>query len=443
MNRLRDLVRRQKRGFEIPDWLDRLVSVGIVTDDPQIKRRQRFTNVAAFATAANAAQHLIVNLVHAPRELIALHVYNIVVIAVALTVHKLHRFGANTVAGTLLSFIIAGHMFVVWMFGRDSGLHIYFMLAGAILFMFGVQQWRTFLAWFIVAFAAFVIVLQFAPEKGLVLIDDIEFRRSLSAQAMINMILINAIIVFYALAALQQAEDELQDQHLRSEALLEIVMPLPIAARLKSGEERIADRIASLSVLFADIVGFTGAARDLPPAEVVEYLDSLFRVFDALCERHGVEKIKTIGDSYMAVSGLRDEGIDGAVTIADLALAMLDIMEDHPPLGTCKLALRIGLHCGTAVAGVIGDMRIAYDVWGQTVNIASRMESHGVAGRIQVSEAFYSLTSAYFRFHERGSIDVKGIGAAKTFFLSAPCEERIRQRSEFRTSAPCEKRKRW
>ena len=421
MNRLSDLVRSQpKHGFEIPAWIDRLVSVGIVSSDPQVIRRQRFTNVVAYAIAANAVQHLVTNIVYAFQALAVVHIYNAIIIATALMIPRLHRFGDNTAAMTLLPLMMLGHLFIVWMLGQDSGLQIYFTLAAVILFMFGIEQWRLFLVWFGLACAELIVVLQFAPKQGLVLITDASFHRAISGQAMINAIALNAVMIFYALAALRRAESEREQEHMRSEALIEAIMPPSIAARLKSGEEKIADGIENLSILFADLCGFTSAAHDLSPGEVVDYLDSLFRGFDALCETHGAEKIKTIGDSYMAVAGLHGEDVSGAIRIARLALAMLETIDEHPPLGDRRLKLRIGLHCGAAVAGVIGETRIAYDVWGEAVNMASRMESHGVPGRIQVSEAFHSLTGQIFVFEERGPINVKGLSQSRTFFLAAP-----------------------
>ncbi len=421
MNRLSDLVRSQpKHGFEFPAWLDRLVSVGIISSDPHVVRRQRFTNVVAYAIAINATQHLVTNIVYAFQALAIVHVYNVIVIVTALMVPRLHRFGDNTAAIILLSLMLLGHLFIVWILGLDSGLQIYFTLAAVILFMFGIEQWRLFLVWFSLACVELIIVLQFAPKQGLVLITDTSFHRALSGQAMINAIALNAIIIFYALAALRRAESEREQEHMRSEALIEAIMPPSIAARLKSGEVKIADGIENLSILFADLVDFTSAAKDLSPGEVVDYLDSLVCAFDALCETHGAEKIKTIGDSYMAVTGLYGEDVSGAIGIARLALAMLDIIDERPPLGSRRLKLRIGIHCGAVVAGVIGETRIAYDVWGEAVNMASRMESHGVPGRIQVSEAFYSLTGPSFIFEERGPINVKGLSASRTFFLVAP-----------------------
>jgi class 3 adenylate cyclase len=173
-----------------------------------------------------------------------------------------------------------------------------------------------------------------------------------------------------------------------------------------------------LSVVFADLVGFTAAAQDLPPEEVVGFLDGLVREFDALAERHGVEKIKTVGDCYMAAAGFDGRARDGAIAIGRFALAMREMNGHRPPMSGQKLDLRVGIHCGPATAGVIGDTRFSYDVWGAAVNAASRMESHGAPGRIQVSEAFRSLTGDAFVFEERGVVDIRGIGLTRTYFLT-------------------------
>jgi len=196
------------------------------------------------------------------------------------------------------------------------------------------------------------------------------------------------------------------------------VFPPSIVARLTSGkEDRIADRIEGLTVLFADLVNFTEATHDLPPEEIIGYLDGMVRCFDRLCAENNVEKIKTIGDRYMAVGGLTGNSRGQAVAAAKLALAMLRSQADLPALGGKHLALRIGLHTGSATAGIIGDTRFTYDVWGDAVNMASRMESHGLPGQIQVSDAFRSLVQDVFSFDERGIIEIRGIGATRTWFL--------------------------
>ena len=361
------------------------------------------------------------NSIHDFQELLIVNVDNVVTLTAALLIPRLHRFGDYVAGIALVLLILTGHTFIVWAFGLNSGLQVYFTLGGAALFLFGVQNWRMFLAVFSLFAIALLIVLNFAPVMGLVAPEDQEFRDVLSSQGMFSALVINAALLFYALAALNRAEVELQDQHERSEALIATVMPQSIAARLTSGrEERIADRIDMLSVMFADLVGFTAAARGLASEEVVDFLDGLVRTLDALCEQHRVEKIKTIGDSYMAAAGFDGRAREGAAAIGRFGLAILAAIESERPLGSRKLDVRIGIHCGPATAGVIGDTRFSYDVWGDAVNFAARMESHGLPGRIQVSDAFRDLTKDVFIFDERGATEIKSIGTTRTFFLVGP-----------------------
>jgi adenylate cyclase len=418
MTPLRELVQRvPMRGIRLPTWLERLLSVGIVSKDPQVIRRQRCVNVAALAVIVNTVSHFLLNAIYDFYGLLIVNVYNVFMIAAALTIPRLHRFGENVAAIALIVLVLCAHMFVVFAFGLTSDVHVYYTLAGAMLLMLGVERWRLFLFFFSLYLLALLFALNFAPVDGFVLPEDGGLRDLLSTNAMVNTITLNAAILFYALTALRRAEVELHNQYERSEALVETVMPRSIAERLKAGEPRIADRIDVLSVMFADLVGFTGAARNQSPDVVVEYLDGLVRNFDSQCERHGVEKIKTIGDSYMAAAGFDGRAAAGAIAVGRLALALIDMIDRRPPLGGRKLQLRIGIHCGAATAGVIGETRFSYDVWGDAVNFASRMESHGVPGRIQVSEAFRDLTAEAFAFEERGPIDIKGIGLATTYFL--------------------------
>jgi adenylate cyclase len=419
MTRFRDLIRRERRlAIRLPAWVERATSIGIVTHDPQVVRRQRVTNVAAFATVGNTISHLIINSIHNFEGLLVIHVYNALMMVVALVVPFLHRFGQNAAAVVLLILVIGGNSFVVWMLGTASGLEIYFTLAGAILLFFGVENWKLFLPFLAATAAALLLTLNLAPPNGLIQADDQDLRTMLFGQAMINTFVINALIMFYALAALHRAEAELENQYARSEALVSAIMPPAVAERLKSGaEQRIADRIGTLSVLFADLVGFTAAAHELPPEQVVDYLDTLVRTFDTLAEQHGVEKIKTIGDCYMAIAGRDGPAAEGARALASFALAMMEAMGSSPALRDRRLNLRVGIHCGPATAGVIGDTRFSFDVWGDAVNTASRMESHSLPGRIQVSEAFRGVVGDVFLFEERGSTEIKGIGTAHTFFL--------------------------
>jgi adenylate cyclase len=419
MNRLHRLVRGETvQRLVLPAWLERLASVGIVTGDPKVARRQRFTNVVAYAVALNTSSHLLTNSLFEPDELLPIHIYNAAFTVVALLIHRLHRFGPNVAAHTLALLILIGNLFVIWMLGRESQLHVYFTLAGVLLFMFGVENLRQFLLWYAIAFAALLVSLQLAPMHGLLRAHGSRLHQVLAANAMINAIIITGLSIFYALTVLRRTEVELEHQYARTSALIETILPPPVADRLILGaEQRIADRVENLSVLFADLVGFTRAAHDLPPEEIIDYLDDFVRSFDGLCARYGVEKIKTIGDCYMAAGGLNGAGRAGAVAIGQLALAMLATQAARPPLGRNRLALRVGIHLGSATAGIIGDVRFSYDVWGDAVNVASRMESHGVPGRIHVSEDFRMATHESFLFEERGETEIRGIGLARTYFL--------------------------
>jgi adenylate cyclase len=421
MRQLRDLVHgAPRRGLELPPWAERLIATGIVTVDPEVARRQRLCNVAAFATAADALIHLASNALYSLEGLMVIHVYNVLMAVLALATTRLHRFGDNVAAVALVLLILAGNSFVVLALGITSDLQIYFTLAGAMLFLFGVQNWRLFLGFFLPTSILLVLILNFAPVYGFVLPEDGELRGLLSTDAYLSALVINAALIFYALTALRGAEAALAEQHARSEALLAAIMPPSIASRLKSGAEaRVADRIDDLSVMFADLVGFTEASHELPPDDVVAYLDGLVRSLETMCDEHGVEKIKSIGDGFMAVAGLRSDPRAAARALGELALDMLVHHAARPPLGRHRLGLRIGLHCGPATAGVIGGTRFSYDVWGDAVNTAARMESTGAAGRIQVSPEFRQLAGDVFGYEPRGAVEIKGLGAVETWWLTA------------------------
>jgi class 3 adenylate cyclase len=212
----------------------------------------------------------------------------------------------------------------------------------------------------------------------------------------------------------------------RSERLLLSVLPAPIAERMKAGETRIAEHFSGVTVLFADIVGFTKLSTNVNPQELVELLDNIFSALDALAREHGLEKIKTIGDAYMVVSGVPVPMDDHCERVARFALALHTTLEAvrkswvlaGKELGASPVQMRVGIHTGEAVAGVIGTSKFSYDLWGDTVNTASRMESHGEAGKIHVSEECFNVLKHQFTFEERGEIEVKGKGVMRTWFLT-------------------------
>jgi adenylate cyclase len=219
------------------------------------------------------------------------------------------------------------------------------------------------------------------------------------------------------LAELEEKHVALQAEQEKSERLLLNILPVPIAARLKESPDVIADAFAGVSVLFADIVDFTRLADRLSPAEVVALLNRVFSAFDVLTQRHHLEKIKTIGDAYMVAAGLPIPRVDHAEAMAEMALDMREEVDRCGREVGFPLAIRIGIDSGPVVAGVIGRSKFIYDLWGDTVNTASRMESHGLAGHIQVTGRTYERLKGRYELRERGELDVKGKGPMPTYFL--------------------------
>jgi adenylate cyclase len=228
---------------------------------------------------------------------------------------------------------------------------------------------------------------------------------------------VGGTIVFTLLAVFA---NQRRDAQARADNLLLNILPQSIADRLKGEPRTIADQFSSASILFADVVDFTALAEGLPPAEVVGVLDRLFSHFDELAERHGLEKIKTIGDCYMVAAGVPEPRPDHAHALALMALDMQTAVRSVDEVGHLGLELRIGINSGPVVAGVIGRKRFLYDLWGDAVNTASRMESHGSSGRIQITRATMELLQDEFVVEPRGTIPVKGKGDIEAWYLVGP-----------------------
>ena len=245
------------------------------------------------------------------------------------------------------------------------------------------------------------------------------------------------VLLQYFVRAREQARAELEVERAKSERLLLNVLPASVASRLKESDEVIADGFPSATVLFADIVGFTPLAQELTPADTVALLDKVFARWDELAARHGVEKIKTIGDSYMVAGGLPTPREDHAEAIADLALEMGAEVERCAEESGRSLEVRIGIDTGPVVAGVIGRAKFSYDLWGDTVNTASRMESHGVPGAIQVSERAYEQLRDSYYLRQRGTIEVKGKGPMTTYLLVGRRDESNAEPTAAAHPQPC------
>jgi guanylate cyclase len=225
------------------------------------------------------------------------------------------------------------------------------------------------------------------------------------------------VLLLYFVGEREKMKTALEVEHARSESLLLNVLPAPVAERLKRSEAVIADGFEGVTVLFADIVGFTPLSASLTPNEVVTLLNGLFTAFDRLVDECGLEKIKTIGDAYMVAAGVPVPRADHAQAIADLALAMRVELARLRQEIDAPIDIRIGIDSGPAVAGVIGKRKFIYDLWGDTVNTASRMESHGLPGEVQLTERAADAVRQSHTVRDRGVIEVKGKGPMRTYFL--------------------------
>ena len=284
---------------------------------------------------------------------------------------------------------------------------------GALVFV----EVREAIRWFV----TFVMLFVITGVLGEVFFQDADLPGWFTTTMLALNIVGTAAIAFTVLASFAKERNEalaaLRAEQARSEALLVSILPRPIAERLKTANGRIADHVPAASIVFADLVDFTPMSERLPAAEVVGMLDDLFSRFDALAERHGLEKIKTIGDCYMAAAGVPDPLPDHARRAALLALDMRDEVASWTLTDRSRLELRIGINSGPVVAGVIGTKRFLYDLYGDAVNTASRMETHSVPGQIQLTSATHDLLKDEFECRPRGTIPVKGKGQMQTWYL--------------------------
>jgi adenylate cyclase len=238
-----------------------------------------------------------------------------------------------------------------------------------------------------------------------------------------NIVAVSSIVFItlnYFISQKDEAYRLLRIEEDKSERLLLNVLPKEIAPILKNENRTIADQFEEVSILFADLVGFTPLTAEMSPAEMVDLLNQIFSHFDTLVEKYDVEKIRTIGDNYMVAAGVPRPCERHARVMANMALEMKDYIENLPPRNGNKVQFRIGINTGPVVGGVIGHKKFVYDIWGDAVNVASRMESHGVAGKIQITPATYNRIKSDYVCEKRGCISIKGKGDMETWFLLAP-----------------------
>jgi adenylate cyclase len=328
-----------------------------------------------------------------------------------------------------LAFITVAYLsvtFLCWHIGTGTGVQFYFLIAAAAAVMVvGVERVGIAIAAAAIG-VSLVIALQFTVPHD----TGEQPAWFITVGFIVNTIsagVLAVAIVWYGLRQIASAEAALEQEYARSEALLANILPASIAERLKDRSRSvIADKYDDASILFADIAGYTERASDTSPEELVAFLDSLYTGLDALVTRHGLEKIKTSGDAYMVVSGVPQPRPDHLEALAELALDIAASVAGLTDSRGRAVPLRIGLANGPLVAGVVGSQRFFYDVWGDAVNVASRMESTAAIGRVQVPLPVYQRLSDRFVFEERGEVEVKGKGVMHTWYLVGRQDVRIR-----------------
>ncbi len=309
---------------------------------------------------------------------------------------------------------------ILWLASAGGVLPGYGISAIMLLFAFGfVARTGFFFASFrtAVIVAGFVVAAVLYRGRSSLLVDTFIF-----GAAVIGSLLALRLLeqsrrrVFYQDIVITRQADALRVEKDRADALLLNVLPGSISARLLAGERTIADEYPAVTVLFADIVGFTPLTARLPADRLVGVLDRLFAHFDELVAERGLEKIKTIGDAYMVAGGLPEPLDDHAARVVDLGLAMIDVATQESDQ-VAELRLRVGVHSGPVIGGVIGQRKFAFDIWGETVNIASRLESQGIPGRVQVSVETWRLVKDQFEAEPRGAIDLRGYGPVEAYTI--------------------------
>lgn len=400
------------------DFLDRFWRIGMRAGDAdEIRTRKRYLVMLAFfilpAGLVWGAIYWLGSEPYAamvPWSYMLLSALSIAIFAITANYafFRLSEMGLILVAPFLLGLLLGG-------FVNSSAVVLWALLApiGALIFYGPRQAYYWFVAYLVLIAVSTLLQGSLRVENNLPeWLRFTFFLLNIGAISAVAFFLLNSFIGERntALALVQYERD-------RSEKLLLNILPKEIAPRLKDNSGTIADSYVSATVLFADIVNFTPWSAELPPHEMVEMLNEIFSYFDSLLDKYGVEKIRTIGDNYMCAAGVPVTRPDHAQTIARMALDMRAYIRSRPPRNGKRLNFRIGINSGALVAGVIGTKKFVYDLWGDPVNVAARMESHSVPGKIQIGYQTYHLIHNEFICEPRGILEIKGKGKMATWFL--------------------------
>jgi adenylate cyclase len=412
---LRTLLRKISKSpalRKLGSFIGRLSEIGTEGYPPDIKRRLMILNMIAYLIAITTAVYSLQQLSLDYEKYKPIIWINVALVGLAVAVPLSHRI--NDVAGALVIVVaeyIALLCFTMYL-GRSSGVHLqYFVVAAAGFVVLGLQR-----LWLIVPLIVIALVLHLTawfryPESSALIDAEREVINSLYIQAAITTVGLIAASVYYAFRLAENAKAE-------TDALLRNILPDSVVERLKSRPtEAIADSFPDASILFADISGFVPLARSLGAEKTVALLNSIVTEFDTLAHRHGVEKIKTIGDAYMVASGVPQHVPDHLHRLARMALDMQSTMQRMRQTSGYNVNVRIGLASGPVMAGVIGRQKFTYDVWGDAVNLAARLEGLSTPGRILLCPRSRERLADTFQLESRGVVEIKGVGAQETWFL--------------------------
>jgi adenylate cyclase len=396
-------------------WLPN-IRYGTEAYPEKIARRLRGFNIAVWVTALVPAGMMVVRFIDGKWKVAAA---DALVATLYVSMPLLHRFGPLAAP---LAFVGVAYAVIFWvssLVGTNGAERIGFFTITALgILIVGTEHYLVTGVLGVVSVALIILLEVALPRDTGFASPTMVFFTNFALSIATNSALLYGII-FYAVRQMERAEETAEREYQRSEGLLINILPPRVADRLKERPgDIIADAYQEASVLFADMAGFTSRAADTSPDELVRFLNGVFTGLDALVERHGLEKIKTSGDAYMVVSGVPITRPDHCTALADLALAMREAVAGLVDPRGRAVPVRIGIASGPVVAGVVGTRKFFYDVWGDAVNTASRMESTGIPGRIQVSQQVHESLKDEFELESRGLVDIKGKGQMPTWFLN-------------------------
>jgi adenylate cyclase len=394
--------------------------IGTAGYPPPIRRRLAVTNLISAMVSLMTIPYILLFALYDWWGLLpAIIAFSPQVIFYALTPY-FHRYGPISGALYLCTIWLIFGIGYCMFFGRDAGLHFFFLPgAAASMLVFGAERLLLSACITIVGLVAFLATdVIFVAPLDFIHVEPM-FLNTLYYLTVPFAFLLIFTTSFFAFKEAAQAEMALASEHQFSERLLQNILPQAVASRLRDHKTQVvADHVPSATILFVDIVDFTPRAARWEPQQVVAFLSRVFGQFDEIASAHGLEKIKTIGDAYMVAGGLPEPKPDHEAAVALMALDLIACCRRISEQVGEAVEVRIGLDTGAVVAGVIGPNKLLYDVWGDTVNTAAHMESHGVAGRIQVAGCLKSRLETRFDFELRGEIEVKGKGPMTVWFLT-------------------------